>query len=91
LQAELKGKSSLEGEERGRMSKIVGLHGQIMDNINMIQKNTSRILIQQESEIIHLFNKKIQEIKDRFRRERIDKGERDQEYIQKEKQLVSEL
>ena len=31
------------------MGKIVGLHSQIMDNINLIQKNTSRILIQQES------------------------------------------
>jgi ribosomal protein L24 len=45
----LKGKSVLEGDEKGRMGKIVQLHGQIMDNINVIQKNTSRILIQQES------------------------------------------
>lgn len=71
------------------MSQINELHKEIIDNIASIQNKTSKILIEQESDIRRFFNKKINEIKDKFKEDRINKNEKDQEYQQKEKQMAS--
>jgi|JI6StandDraft_1071083.scaffolds.fasta_scaffold07450_3 chromosome segregation ATPase len=84
-------KTMLDPNEKARMQQIFELHGKIQDNLTTIQSKTSKILVQQESDIIRFFHKKINEIKEKFKEERISKGEKDQEHIQKEKQLVSEL
>lgn len=81
----------MDGNEKIRMQQIFDLHGRIQDNITSIQTKTSKILVQQESDIIKFFHKKINEIKEKFKEERLSKGEKDQEFLQKEKQLVSEL
>lgn len=81
----------LDPNEKARMQQIFELHGKILENISTIQNKTSKILVQQESDIIRFFHKKINEIKEKFKEERINKGEKDQEHIQKEKQLISEL
>jgi hypothetical protein len=71
------------------MQQINELHKEIIDNIGSIQNKTSKILIEQESDIRRFFNKKINEIKDKFKEDRINKNEKDQEYQQKEKQMAS--
>jgi DNA topoisomerase IA len=73
------------------MTQINELHREIIDNIGAIQNKTSKILIEQESDIRRFFNKKIGEIKEKFKEDRINKSEKDQEYQQKEKQMASEL
>ncbi len=54
-----------------------------MDNIAAIQNKTSKILVEQQSDIRRFFNKKINEIKDKFKEDRINKNQKDQEYQQK--------
>lgn len=44
-----------------------------------------------EKDIIRFFNNRISEIKKQFEEERIKKGKKDQDYIEKENQLISEL
>lgn len=48
-------------------------------------------MIEQESDIRRFFNKKINEIKEKFKEDKINKNEKDHEYQQKEKQMASEL
>ena len=45
------------------MQQISDLHTRIQDNITSMQTKTSKILVQQESDIIKFFHKKINEIK----------------------------
>lgn len=73
------------------MIQINELHTQIQDNINSIQNKTSKILIEQESDIRRFFNKKINEIKEKFKEDKINKNQKDHEYQQKQKQMASEL
>lgn len=73
------------------MQQINELHKEIIDNIGTIQNKTSKILIEQESDIRRFFHKKINEIKEKFKEDKINKTEKDQEYIEKEKQMMSEL
>lgn len=73
------------------MSQIGDLHKEILDNIGTIQNKTSKILIEQESDIRRFFHKKINEIKEKFKEDKINKSEKDQEYLEKEKQMTSEL
>lgn len=73
------------------MLHIGELHKQIQDNIGAIQHKTSKILIEQEADIRRFFHKKMNEMKEKFKEDKINKNEKDQEFIEKEKQLLSEL
>lgn len=81
----------MDSNDRNRMQQINELHKQIQENISAIQNKTSKILIEQESDIRRFFNKKINEIKEKFKEDKINKNEKDHEYQQKEKQMASEL
>ncbi len=70
----LRSKSCLDTNDRNRMTQINDLHRQILDNIGAIQNKTSKILIQQESDIRRFFNKKINEIKEKFKEDKINKN-----------------
>ena len=48
-------------------------------------------MIEQESDIRRYFHKKINEIKEKFKEDKINKTEKDQEYLEREKQMMSEL
>ncbi|CAK88388.1 unnamed protein product (macronuclear) [Paramecium tetraurelia] len=91
LQTELRAKTALDQGDRKIMENIYKDHNKIIDGINNIQLRTSKILVDQERDIIRFFNNKINEIKKQFEEERIKKGKNDQEYIEKENQLISEL
>jgi len=91
LHEELRRDFSLNGNDRKKMEEIAGLHGKILDNINNIQLKTSKVLLDQEKDIIRFFNNKINEIKKQFEEERIKRGKKDQSYEVKEKQLIAEL
>ncbi|KRX01154.1 hypothetical protein PPERSA_08255 [Pseudocohnilembus persalinus] len=67
------------------------LFNEINDNIDNIQLKISKILVDQEKDITKFFNNKIFEIKKQFEEERIKKGKKEQDYIEKENQLISEL
>ena len=56
------------------MQQIGELHKEILDNIGAIQNKTSKILVEQESDIRRFFNKKINEIKDKFKEDKINKN-----------------
>jgi hypothetical protein len=73
------------------MQQITELHREILGNINVIQNKTSKILIEQESDIRRFFLKKINEIKEKFKEDRLSKNEKDQESFEKNKQMMSEL
>jgi uncharacterized membrane protein YgaE (UPF0421/DUF939 family) len=73
------------------MQQISELHREILDNIGMMQNKTSKILIEQESDIRRFFHKKISEIKEKFKEDKVNKTEKDLEYLEKERQMISEL
>ena len=81
----------MDNSDRNRLQQITDLHKEILDNIGTIQNKTSKILIEQESDIRRFFHKKINEIKEKFKEDKINKSEKDQEYLEKEKQMMSEL
>ena len=58
------------------MEEIAGLHTKILDNVNSIQLKTSKVLLDQEKDIIRFFNNKINEIKKQFEDERIKRGKK---------------
>jgi len=58
------------------MEEIAGLHTKIIDNINNIQVKTSKVLLDQEKDIIRFFNNKINEIKKQFEEERIKRSKK---------------
>lgn len=91
LHEELRRDFSLNGEDRKKMEGIAALHSKIMNSINDIQLKTSKVLLDQEKDIIRFFNNKINEIKKQFEEERIKRGKKDQSYEVKEKQLIAEL
>lgn len=76
LHEELRRDFSLNGEERKKMEEIAGLHSKINDNIANIQLKTSKVLLDQEKDIIRFFNNKINEIKKQFEEERIKRSQK---------------
>ena len=76
LHEELRRDFSLNGEERKKMEEIAGLHTKINDNIANIQLKTSKVLLDQEKDIIRFFNNKINEIKKQFEEERIKRSQK---------------
>ncbi|CAD8179025.1 unnamed protein product [Paramecium pentaurelia] len=91
LQQELRSRTALDQTDKRIMELIYKDHSKIIEGINSIQLRTSKILVDQERDIIRFFNNKINEIKKQFQEEREKKGQNDKEYIQKEDQLISEL
>ncbi|CAD8107973.1 unnamed protein product [Paramecium primaurelia] len=91
LQQELRSRTALDQTDKRIMELIYKDHSKIIEGINSIQLRTSKILVDQERDIIRFFNNKINEIKKQFQEEREKKGQNDKEYIQKENQLISEL
>ncbi|CAD8111424.1 unnamed protein product [Paramecium sonneborni] len=91
LQQELRSRTALDQTDKKIMEMIYKDHSKIIDGINNIQLRTSKILVDQERDIIRFFNNKINEIKKQFQEEREKKGQNDKEYILKENQLISEL
>jgi len=81
LHEELRRDFSLNGNERRRMEEIAGLHTKIIDNINNIQLKTSKVLLDQEKDIIRFFNNKINEIKKQFEEERIKRSKKLKRYF----------
>ncbi len=65
------------------MQNINELHSEILKNIETIQDKTSQILTEQESDIRRFFHKKINQIKEKFKEDKINKTEKDQQYQQK--------
>lgn len=76
LHEELRRDFSLSGNERKKMEEVAGLHARVIDNINNIQLKTSKVLMDQEKDIIRFFNNKINEIKKQFEEERIKRGKK---------------
>ncbi|CAD8199938.1 unnamed protein product [Paramecium pentaurelia] len=91
LQQELRSRTALDQTDKKIMELIYKDHGKIIEGINNIQLRTSKILVDQERDIIRFFNNKINEIKKQFQEEREKKGQNDKEYLLKENQLISEL
>lgn len=58
------------------MEPIFNLHSEIINKINMFHSNTSKVLIDQERDIMRFFINKINEIKKEYEEERIKKGKK---------------
>lgn len=76
LQQELRQKTTLDQGDKKLMENIYKDHSKIVEGINSIQLRTSKILVDQERDIIRFFNNKINEIKKQFEEERIKKGKK---------------
>jgi len=73
LEEELRGKMNLDFDDpniKSNINRIYTDHQQIIDNINNLQVKTSKVLLDQEKDIIRFFNSKIQEIKKQFEEEK---------------------
>ncbi|EGR27524.1 hypothetical protein IMG5_194730 [Ichthyophthirius multifiliis] len=91
LQDEIKNKAVPNTNEQKRQEEIQQLHSQIVENIDNIQVKTSKIILDQEKDVLRFFNNKINEIKKQFEEERIKKSKKDQDYVEKELKLTSKL
>eukprot|EP01016_Furgasonia_blochmanni_P007651 TRINITY_DN13069_c0_g3_i1.p1 TRINITY_DN13069_c0_g3~~TRINITY_DN13069_c0_g3_i1.p1 ORF type:complete len:242 (+),score=77.75 TRINITY_DN13069_c0_g3_i1:65-790(+) len=76
LQEELRSRSAIDQSEKRNLETISALHSKILDNINNIQVKTSKVLLDQEKDIIRFFNTKINEVKRQFEEEKIKKGKK---------------
>lgn len=63
----------------------------INDNIDLIQSKTTKVLAEQEKDIIRFYNSKIKELQHQFEEENIKKGKKDLDFLKKENKLISEL
>ena len=73
------------------MDKIIGYHNKILENISLVQIRTSKILLDQERDIINFYNSKINELREQFEEENEKQAKRDQDFLEKENKLMSEL
>ncbi len=62
--------------DKKTMDPIINLHSRILDNINNIQLKTSKVIVDQERDIMRFFINKINEIKKEYEEERIRKGKK---------------
>ena len=76
LQEELRQKSSLDLNEKKHLDQISNLHTKIIENVSNIQVKTSKVLLDQEKDIIRFFNNKINEIKKQFEEEKSSRGKK---------------
>lgn len=58
------------------MEPIFSLHSEIINKINKFHTNTSKVMIDQERDIMRFFINKINEIKKEYEEERIKKGKK---------------
>lgn len=63
-------------QENKKLDEAKDHHNSIMDNIDNIQVKTSKIILDQEKDVLRFFNNKITEIKKQFEEERIKKGKK---------------
>lgn len=92
---ELKGRIASSGEEdpKGdvRMSHIRGMHGEIQDTIGQIQNKTSKILHDQERDLIRAFRARLADVTDELERERKKNESGSVEWVQRCRKLTEEL
>ena len=58
------------------MEPIINLHSEIIGKINNFRSTTSKVMIDQERDIMRFFINKINEIKKEYEEERIRKGKK---------------
>ena len=62
--------------EKKHLDQISNLHTKIIENVSNIQVKTSKVLLDQEKDIIRFFNNKINEIKKQFEEEKSSRGKK---------------
>lgn len=77
----IRGKSSLDINDKKIMEPIITLHSEIITKINKFHTNTSKVMIDQERDIMRFFINKINEIKKEYEEERIRKGKKSRSFI----------
>ncbi len=77
----MRSKANLDFNDRKMMEEVQNTHGQIIDKIQVIQYRTSKVMVDQEKDIMRFFINKINEIKKEFEEEKIKKGKNDQDYL----------
>lgn len=77
LQTELRNKANLDINDKNQMANVKNIHNQIMDKISVIQLRTSKVMVDQEKDIMRFFINKINEIRREFEEEKIKKGKND--------------
>ena len=66
--------------EKKNLDDISSTHDQILDKISLVQIRTSKILLDQERDIIHFYNSKINELREQFEEENEKQAKRDQDF-----------
>jgi len=80
-----------EKEDDHHINGLKGTNTKINDNIDLIQSKTTKVLAEQEKDIIRFYNSKIKELQHQFEEENIKKGKKDLDFLKKENKLISEL
>lgn len=78
-------------QDRSLLDHIKQDHKKILEKISLIQIRTSKILLDQEKDIINFYNEKINELTQQFREETTRQKERHASFKKKEEKLMSEL
>lgn len=80
-----------EKEDDHHINGLKTTNTKINDNIDLIQSKTTKVLAEQEKDIIRFYNSKIKELQHQFEEENIKKGKKDLDFLKKENKLISEL
>lgn len=78
-------------DDKIRLDEIRKLHKKILEKISLIQMRTSKVLLDQEKDIIHFYNQKINSLTQQFKEENLRQQKRHEDFRKKEENLLSEL
>lgn len=78
-------------DDKIRLDEIRKSHKKILEKISLIQMRTAKVLLDQEKDIIHFYNQKINSLTQQFKEENLRQQKRHADFRKKEENLLSEL
>lgn len=78
-------------DDKIRLEEIRKAHQKILGKISTIQMRTAKVLLDQEKDIIHFYNQKINSLTQQFKEENLRQQQRHADFRKKEENLLSEL
>jgi hypothetical protein len=78
-------------DDRINLEEIRKTHKRILEKISLVQMRTSKVLLDQEKDIIHFYNEKINGLTQQFKEENLRQQKRHADFRKKEENLLSEL
>ena len=75
----------------GKMSKLKGMQGQIIKNVELVQDRTAKILQEQERDLLRAFRARLFDVQTELEKEKSKKDDGAGAWIEKSRQLEAEV